>query len=264
MKGCVINLSYDNKQKKMLSYIVIIITIVICISFYGYYRPNAYEIKMNDKINFYVKDKEEFKTQVSKIQRDLRKEFDDFKLKDKFTWTKVHIDYKDLTPEEDIKNTILENNKQTLKALQEKKEIEKLQKEKAKKASNNNPVLASKIKFLTPCEGTVTSKFGMRWGKMHKGIDIANVEGSPIHAALDGKVSYAGWMEGYGNVIKIQHNNGVETTYAHCKLIRVKSGEQVKRGQLIGDMGSTGRSTGPHIHFEIRINGVPQNPSNYI
>jgi len=263
VKGCVINLSCDNKQKKMLSYIIIIITIVICMSFYIAYRPNAYEIKMNDKINFYVKDKEEFKTQVSKIQRDLRKEFDDFKLKDKFTWTKVHIDYKDLTPEEDIKNIILESNKETLKVLQEKKEKEKLEEKKAK-ASKNNPVSANKIKFLKPCDGTVTSQFGMRWGKMHKGIDIANKEGSPIYAALDGKVTYAGWMEGYGNVIKIDHNNGVETTYAHCKLIRVKKGEQVKKGQLIGDMGSTGRSTGPHVHFEIRVNGVPQNPSNYI
>lgn len=90
-------------------------------SFYIAYRPNAYEIKMNDKINFYVKDKEEFKTQVNKIQSDLRKEFKDFKLKDKFTWTKVHIDYKDLTPEEDIKNIILESNKETLKVLQEKR-----------------------------------------------------------------------------------------------------------------------------------------------
>lgn len=256
MKGCVINLNYDSKKGKVLSYTVIVITIAICTVFYMRYRPNAYEIKMNDKLTFYVKDKEEFKIDLKNLQNDLKKEFKSFRLKDKFTWSRIHVNYKDLTPKEDIRKIILDSNKESLKKLDNKRvEI---------KSSDNKAVLAKKIKFLPPCEGKVTSSFGMRWGKMHKGMDIANAAGSHIYAALDGKVSYAGWIEGYGNVIKIEHNNGVETVYAHCKLIRVKKGEQVKQGQLIGDMGSTGRSTGPHVHFEVRVNGVPQNPANYI
>lgn len=265
MKGCVINLNYDSKNGKLLSHLVIIMTIAICTIFYVRYRPNAYEIKMNNKFSFYVKDKEEFKIELKRLQSDLRKEFKSFQLKDRFTWSKVHIDYKDLTPKEDIKKIIVESNRENLRKLDDDKASKRLDSKKLEvKSSDNKAVLASKMKFLPPCEGRVTSSFGMRWGKMHKGMDIANVAGSPIYAALGGKISYAGWIEGYGNVIKIEHNNGVETVYAHCKLIRVKKGEQVKQGQLIGDMGSTGRSTGPHVHFEVRVNGVPQNPANYI
>lgn len=132
------------------------------------------------------------------------------------------------------------------------------------KPSEDKAVSANKVALAPPCEGIVTSKFGIRSGKMHKGIDIANNSGSPIYAALDGVVTYSGWMEGYGNVVKIDHSNGVETLYAHCKLLRVKVGDTVKQGQLIADMGSTGRSTGPHVHFEVRVNGENQNPANYI
>ena len=116
----------------------------------------------------------------------------------------------------------------------------------------------------SPSRGSISSSFGMRWGKMHKGIDIAASFGATINAVLDGTVNYAAWQDGYGNVIKINHGGGIETTYAHCSVINVKKGEVVKLGEKIGEVGSTGNSTGPHLHFEVRENGEPINPQKYI
>lgn len=100
--------------------------------------------------------------------------------------------------------------------------------------------------------------------KMHNGVDMAGPTGTPIYATGIGTVIHAGWSSGYGKTIKIRHSNGIETLYAHLNRIRVKKGERVKLGQRIGDMGSTGRSTGPHLHYEVRVNGSPKNPMNYI
>lgn len=126
----------------------------------------------------------------------------------------------------------------------------------------NTTLVASSIN--SPSRGSISSPFGQRWGKMHKGIDIAASFGEPISAALDGNVSYEGWETGYGNVIKIDHGDGIETIYAHCSVITVKKGETVSRGAKIGEVGSTGNSTGPHLHFEVRENDVPINPQEYI
>lgn len=115
-----------------------------------------------------------------------------------------------------------------------------------------------------PSKGTITSPFGERWGAMHKGIDIGAPMGSPICAAVDGRVSCAEWENGYGNVIKIDHGGQMQTIYAHCSSISARVGEFVNQGEKIGEVGSTGRSTGPHVHFEIRINGEPQNPLKYL
>lgn len=119
-------------------------------------------------------------------------------------------------------------------------------------------------KFLRPSVGVISSGFGRRWGRMHNGIDIASPKGTPIYAAENGKVIYSAWEKGYGKVIKIQHKNSVETIYGHCsKLIKTK-GQNVKRGEKIAEIGSTGRSTGPHVHFEVRKNNKPVNPLIYL
>lgn len=128
----------------------------------------------------------------------------------------------------------------------------------------NNPSILKFASINTPSRGGISSNFGMRWGKMHEGIDIAASFGSTISAVLDGTVTYAAWEEGYGNVIKIDHGGGIETTYGHCSVIIVKMGEVVKKGMKIGEVGSTGHSTGPHLHFEIRKNGEPINPQRYM
>ena len=120
------------------------------------------------------------------------------------------------------------------------------------------------VAFATPSRGIVTSGFGERWGKMHCGMDIGAVSGSPILAALDGVVSYSGWEQGYGNTITINHANNIMTLYGHCSKINVVLGQSVKKGDVIGAVGSTGNSTGPHLHFEVRVNGVAVNPTSYL
>ncbi|MCR8723555.1 M23 family metallopeptidase [Frigidibacter sp. ROC022] len=109
-----------------------------------------------------------------------------------------------------------------------------------------------------------TSGFGMRWGRMHEGTDLAGAYGAPIYATADGVVTHAGWSNGYGNLVKIQHEFGMETRYGHMSKIRVKVGQRVSRGDRIGDMGSTGRSTGTHLHYEVRIGGKAVNPMTYL
>jgi Peptidase family M23 len=116
--------------------------------------------------------------------------------------------------------------------------------------------------FIRPVNGTVTSPFGD--GRGHKGIDIAAGTGTPIAAAKAGTVTFAGSQSGYGNVVYISHGNGVETRYGHMSKITCRRGLQVSQGTKIGEVGSTGHSTGPHCHFEIRINGSPVNPAKYI
>ena len=110
-------------------------------------------------------------------------------------------------------------------------------------------------KYQWPTQGVFTSGYGWRWGRMHKGIDIANNTGTSIHAARDGKVTYAGWMGAYGYLVEIAHEDGESTRYAHNSRLMVRKGQQVRQGTRIALMGSTGRSTGPHLHFEIRRRG---------
>lgn len=110
--------------------------------------------------------------------------------------------------------------------------------------------------FVWPAQGTLTSGFGWRWGRVHQGIDIAGPTGTPILAAAAGTVEYAAWNDGgYGNMVDIRHDDGTVTRYAHLNAILVKQGQPVNQSQLIAEMGSTGFSTGPHLHFEIRPNG---------
>lgn len=112
------------------------------------------------------------------------------------------------------------------------------------------------IGFSWPAAGKLTSKYGRRWGRMHKGIDIAGPVGTPINAAADGTVITAGWSSGgYGNLVEVRHGDGTTTRYGHNSRISVGVGQTVRQGQQIAEMGSTGRSTGSHLHFEIRPSG---------
>lgn len=126
--------------------------------------------------------------------------------------------------------------------------------------------ISDKVAFLDhPTKGgVVTSRFGYRWGKSHNGIDIAHNTGDPVYCAFDGIVTECGYVNGYGNKISIEHEGNIQTIYAHLSAIQTKIGAQVKKGDLIGKVGSTGNSTGPHLHFEVRVNGVPINPEGYI
>lgn len=126
------------------------------------------------------------------------------------------------------------------------------------------PPLVGTGTFINPARGKLTSKFGRRWGRMHEGIDIGLKTGSDVFASDGGKVIYAGYDGAYGKTVRIDHGGNRVTTYAHLSKILVERGEKVFQGQHIADSGNTGRSTGPHLHFEIRINGAVQNPLKYV
>jgi murein DD-endopeptidase MepM/ murein hydrolase activator NlpD len=125
-------------------------------------------------------------------------------------------------------------------------------------------VTPSAAGFIWPVNGPVTSGFGERWGRMHEGIDIGVGYGTPIHAAASGRVVYAGWMDGYGNLVAIDHGRGISTAYGHQSSIAVGNGQTVTQGQVIGYVGCTGHCFGPHLHFEVRINGSPVDPLGYL
>ena len=127
-------------------------------------------------------------------------------------------------------------------------------------------IAVEKIPFANPLKSTYryTSGYGRRWGRMHYGTDFAAPHGTPIYASADGVVVHAGWASGYGRLVKIKHEFGYETRFGHLSKIRVNVGQKVSRGERIGDMGNTGRSTGTHLHYEIRINGNAINPMKYL
>lgn len=159
----------------------------------------------------------------------------------------------------------------------ERKELEDhltgLEKEQAKVQAAlsrpSNPAPSGSFKgsggaLTMPTQGAFTSPFGPRWGRLHAGIDIAAPTGTPIVAADSGRVVLLGWTGGYGNYTCIQHTSSMSTCYAHQSSYATSMGAGVKRGQVIGRVGNTGNSTGPHLHFEVRINGNPVNPMGYL
>ena len=131
-------------------------------------------------------------------------------------------------------------------------------------SASSAPVVSGSGQLSWPVSGPVTSSFGVRWGRMHEGIDIAVGQGTPVHAAAAGTVIYAGWMEGYGNLVAIDHGNGLSTAYGHNSSLASSVGQSVSAGQVIAYSGSTGHSTGPHVHFEVRVNGAPVDPLGYL
>ena len=137
---------------------------------------------------------------------------------------------------------------------------------------NHYRIAAEKAPFAEPVTSGVrmTSGFGPRrdpktgGSRMHNGVDWAGGRGTPIYATADGVVSHAGWQGGYGRLVKIEHAFGIETYYAHLNAVHVTQGQRVSRGDRIGDMGTTGRSTGVHLHYEVRVDGKPINPMSYV
>lgn len=121
-------------------------------------------------------------------------------------------------------------------------------------------VVKEPSRFIWPVDGVVTSGFGDRHGRLHDGIDISAPLGSPVHAANSGKIIYVGRMSGYGNLVIIKHSENYFTAYAHMQSYKVKKGETVKQGAMIGEVGRTGRAKSPHLHFEVRHKTASKNP----
>lgn len=134
----------------------------------------------------------------------------------------------------------------------------------SKVANTSGPSIALGVNLAKPISGVITSRFGNRHGSTHTGLDIGAPRGTPIKAAAAGTVTFSGWKGSYGNLIIITHTNKVQTYYAHCSVLKASVGQTVSQGDVVALVGSTGNSTGNHLHLEIRINGVAQNPQRYL
>ena len=179
-------------------------------------------------------------------------------------------EYSEIEPDLVINQIYLDNfdevNEENIKLAKEKL-TNNLQEELEEKEEIDSKTLNGIYLAVVPVTGRISSRFGANESirdHTHKGLDIAAVRGTPILATASGTVTYAGWSGGYGYLVKIDHGNGVETYYGHCSKLYVSTGDTVEAGQEIAAVGSTGNSTGNHLHFEIRLNGNQVNPQTYV
>jgi murein DD-endopeptidase MepM/ murein hydrolase activator NlpD len=163
-----------------------------------------------------------------------------------------------------VANQVKHNGRLVEEEILEEKVIKKPVNELVVKGTKEIPKTMATGVFMMPTRGRFTSGYGTRWGRMHRGIDIAASVGTPIYAADGGTVTYSGWQGTYGYMVEIDHGNGYKTRYAHCSKLLVSKGTKVYKGQHIANVGNTGRSTGPHLHLEVLKNGVHVNPSKYV
>lgn len=198
-------------------------------------------ISVNNENKFYVETKEKAEKIVSEIKKEINKS------------TKIEI---------------TEMRTQDKKFINDATEIAKTKSEVIKKytlVSRGGYVRTTKGKYIWPTTSNIiTSYFGARWGSTHTGLDIGVPMNSPIFAVMAGTVTFAGWNGSYGYQVKIKHSNGVITTYAHNSKLCVSAGQKVNQGDIIARSGSTGWSTGPHLHIEFIVNGNFKNPLNYL
>jgi len=178
---------------------------------------------------------------------------------------KYEVDLKEFTAKEDAVSKLYTEPVKTVKVA--KKTTKKTSTKVAAVSAEVGNAKASSlgISFINPTSGTISSRYGQRWNRSHNGIDVAAPTGTGIYASAGGTVTYSAYNSGgYGYLVKLSHGNGVETYYGHCSQLLVSAGQTVSQGQLIAKVGNTGRSTGPHLHFEVRVSGTPQNPLNYV
>lgn len=202
----------------------------------------------NEETKVYVNSMEEAEEMISTLKEQYSE------IEPNLVINQIYLDNVDEVNEENIKLA--------KEALTNSLEQELEEKEKIDSRTVNGIYLA-----VTPVTGRITSRFGANESirdHTHKGIDIAATRGTPILATAAGTVTFAGWSSGYGYLVKIDHGNGVETYYGHCSRLYVSAGESVEAGTEIAAVGSTGNSTGNHLHFEIRLNGEQINPQTYV
>lgn len=210
-----------------------------------------YAITVNNETITYVNSKEEAEGIINNIKEEYKEDLEE-----------INIAMQDVYTQnlEETKNTVEVASAMEIAKTELNEEIK--EQEKIKSATLDGVYFA-----VRPVTGNITSRFGARESirdHAHKGMDIAAPNGTSIKAAADGTITYSGWMGGYGNLIIISHANGIQTYYGHCSKLYLKKGTQVKAGDVIAAVGSTGNSTGNHLHFEIRKNGTQINPQKYV
>ena len=222
------------------------------ISYYKYYA-----ILLNDEENLYVADFETAEAVVQGLKDRNSNNIDDISVLEKY-----ETEIKDFVSTDDAITCLYVEK--PVEVVQEKKTYISTVSTSTKISSN---YVSTGISFIKPITGTITSRFGessrLRSSK-HTGLDIAAPTGTKIAVAADGEVVFSGTKGSYGKLVVISHNNNVQTYYGHCSALYVSVGEKVSQGQTIAAVGSTGNSTGPHLHFEVRVDGISYNPQNYI
>ncbi len=210
-----------------------------------------YAITLNNEISTYVNSKQEAEDVISKIKEEKQEELTEINIAMQEVYTKN---------KEEIQNTVEVASATQVAEVDLSQKVK--EQEQIKAATLDGVYFAVK-----PVIGTITSRFGANESirdHTHKGMDIASPNGTAIKAAADGTVTYAGWLGGYGNLIILSHGNGIQTYYGHCSKLYASVGNVVKAGDIIAAVGSTGESTGNHLHFEIRKNGSQINPQKYL
>lgn len=208
---------------------------------------NYFAIQLNGEDKYFVSTYSEAEDVVNKLKEKNSNNIDNIKIMEKY-----NTELASFTNTDECVSALYEEKKSVKPAYTG--------------TNNSSTYIASLgISFVEPVQGMLTSGFGVRRRDNHKGLDIANSMGTPIRAAAAGTVTYAQYNSGgYGNLVIISHGNGVQTYYGHCSKLYVTQGQTVSQGEVISEMGSTGISTGSHLHWEVRINGVAQNPRNYL
>ena len=247
-------------------------------------KCRTYAIKLDGNEKGIVNTQEEAEAVVNEIKAnttegvELNLEIEEQKKDINPDTTTVEVAKTEINKDVEVKVQEYEKQQEELKQQEEKKKKEEAAKiAAAKKATSVSArgtattrtagasIPATGATFMRPVNGaTITSKYGKRSSGFHTGTDFAIALGTPAYAAASGTVTFAGWKGSYGYLVIIDHGNGYQTYYAHCSALYVSAGQTVTQGQNISAVGSTGNSTGPHLHFEIRYNGNTLNPQNYV
>lgn len=183
-----------------------------------------------------------------------------------YTITDIKQDYSTITSTETLAKKIADVKTEKEKEEQERKAAQEAARRKRYQVTSRGSSLPRVSSYAFPLKSYsyVSSEYGSRWGTTHTGIDLAAPAGTHIYSWRSGTVTFAGWSGGYGNFIIVDHGDGFVTRYAHCSKIAVTKGQTVSQGQVIGYVGTTGNSTGNHLHFEVKVNGNFVNPRNYL
>ena len=224
-----------------------------------YYR--YYAILENQEEKYYVSSFEEAENAINTLKEKNSDNIDKISILEKY-----ETGIKDMVSTEEVVSKLYIEKKTDIKVAQNtEKKAASGYVNTATTTSSGNTELG--ISLAKPVSGTITSRFGVSSNirsSAHTGLDIAAPTGTTVTAAASGTVTFAGWKGSYGNMIVITHGNGVQTYYGHCSKLIASVGQEVSQGQVIAAVGSTGNSTGPHLHLEIRVNGVAYNPQNYL
>ena len=225
-----------------------------------YYR--YYAITENDEEKVYVSKFEEAEKILNGLKDKNSKNKNDLKIVEKY-----ETELKDFISEEDAVAKLYVEPPKAIKVAKASTRYSSTGSVNTATTTGGGRADLGSVSLIQPVSGIISSRFGVRSSirsSAHTGLDIATSRGTPIKAAASGTVTFSGWKGSYGNLLVISHADGVQTYYGHCSALYVSAGATVSQGQTVAAVGSTGNSTGPHLHLEVRVNGVAYNPQNYL